>query len=79
MASTRNSLSPYVDFPLLDLKDWVKSQHLLSWDEVIGGVRSLVCRRVYGVEAWKPGVEACLFHLGKGYLKKNGKLSTFGG
>ena len=62
MASTRNSLSPYVDFRLLDFKDWVKSQHFLSWGEVIGGVRSLVCRRVSVVEAWRPGVEACLFH-----------------
>ena len=44
--STRNSLSPDVDFPIMNTKDWVNSGHLLSWGEVIGGVRSFVGSRV---------------------------------
>ena len=44
--STRHSLSPDVDFPPVNIKDWQGSGHLLSLGELIGGVRSLVSKKV---------------------------------
>ena len=51
LPSTRHSLSPDVDFPSVEIKEWQASGHLLSWGEIIGGVRSLVTRKVSAEKA----------------------------
>ena len=40
--NTRNNLCPDVDFPPLKTEEWKLSGHLLTFSELIGGIRGLV-------------------------------------
>ena len=60
--STRHSLSPDVDFPPVNIKDWQGSGHLLSWGELIGGVRSLVSKKVSAEKACEQVSELAVQH-----------------
>lgn len=49
--TTRRSLAPDVDFPVVNIDEWQHSGHLLTLGELIGGVRSLVGNKVSAEEA----------------------------
>ena len=51
MASTRTSLCPDVDFPVLETDQWESSGHLLTLSELIGGIRGKISRKVSAEEA----------------------------
>ena len=49
--NTRNKLCPDIDFPSVHTQEWKYSGHLLTWAEIIGGVRGLVSKKVSAHQA----------------------------
>ena len=59
---TRSSPNSDVDFPKCDIKFWKHSGHLLSWSEVIGGVRGLMNRKTSALSASTEIVKIAINH-----------------